>query len=367
MLKDYLEYLVKTFGSDLHIREGNIPRVRIDGELSEIEGAKISDREKIEIIEKEIMTEEQLIKYRKEKNLDFAYLEKGLGRFRVNVFSQKGTTAFSIRRVEENISSIEKLGLPDVVKDIARESRGLILVTGTTGSGKSTTVAAMIEYINQNCHKNIITLEDPIEYLFKDKNSIIGQREIPDDIKSYDEALKYVLRQDPDIIFIGELRDKETIDAALKAAETGHLVVSTLHTVNAYQTVTRITDYYSEKQQKQIRYQLAMNLKAVISQRLLPRKNHDGRVIAIEVMRDTPSAKKMMLSPEGIQTLIDDMKLNKSTHKTQTFDQSIAELYLDDKISYEVALEAATLKKDIELLKGGIIQESAADYYKKMI
>lgn len=367
MLKDYLDYLVKNLGSDLHIREGNVPRIRVDGELREIEGANISDPEKIRQMEKEIMTEEQLTKYKKEKNLDFAVFVKGTGRFRVNVFSQKGTTAFSIRKVAENIDSLEALELPETLKDIMKESRGLILVTGTTGSGKSTTVAAMLEYINLNYSKNIITLEDPIEYIFKDKKSIIGQREIPDDIKSYDEALKYVLRQDPDVIFIGELRDKETIDAALKAAETGHLVISTLHTVNAYQTITRIIDYYSEAHQKQIRYQLSMDLKAVVSQRLLPRKNEKGRVVAVEILRDTPSAKKMMLSPEGVQTLTDDMKMNRTTHKTQTFDQAIADLYLKDKISYEVAISAATVKKDIELLKSGIIQESASDYYQKMI
>lgn len=365
--QQYLTYVKDNNGSDLIIKVGNKPMVRINGQLEPIKGSDKIMPEHIKMVEVELLTPDQLQKFRDNNNLDLSYSLPGVGRFRVNAFVQRGSTAFAFRRIEENIPQIDKLGLPEVLKEVIREKRGLILVTGATGNGKSTTVAAMLDYINENYIKNIITLEDPIEFLFRDKSSVVSQREIPNDIDSYKTALKYILRQNPDIIFIGELRDRETIEAALKAAETGHLVISTLHTVNAAQTITRIIDFYEQAQQKQIRYQLSTNLRAVVSQRLLTSRDGKKRVAAVEIMRDTPTIRDLILTPEGTNSILDAIKNGREIYKMQTFDQSISDLYLKGMISYETAVEAATVKKDIELLKGGISYGGAADLYKDMM
>ncbi len=362
-----LRVLAEKDGSDLIMKVGSKPAIRINGELSFMETEEKLTILDMENIQKELLDDEKIKKFRENKNLDFSYSIPGIARFRANIFVQRGTPALALRKVAQNAKTIEELGLPSVLKEIVREKRGLILVTGATGNGKSTTVSAMLEYVNMNFTKNIITLEDPIEFLYRDQKSIISQREIPNDIDSYHTALKYIMRQNPDIIFIGELRDPETVEAALKAAETGHLVISTLHTVNASQTITRIIDFYSHEQQKQIRYQLSANLRAVISQRLLTSKDKLGRVAAIEVMRDTPTVRELILTPEGVKSIPDAIKSGREVYKMQSFDQSISELYLAGKISYEQAVEAATVKKDIELLKEGISYSTAADYYKKMI
>lgn len=367
LIDEFLIYATEMKASDIHIKIGNKPMIRVNGELQPISGTEKIIAEHLQIIEDDLMDEEKKAKYKKNKNLDFSYSKSGIGRFRINVFSQRGSTAFAMRKIEENISKIEELGLPVVLKEIIKEKRGLILVTGATGNGKSTTVSAMIEHINETAIKNIITLEDPIEYLFKDKQSLISQREIPNDIESYEVALKYVIRQNPDIIFIGELRDKETVEAAIKAADTGHLVISTMHTVNASQTINRIVDFYDHEHQKQIRYQLSSNLKAVISQRLLPSKTGKKRVPAVEIMRGTPTIREMILTPEGSLGIPEAMKTGKEIYKMQTFDQCISDLLLNGDISYEVAIESATVKKDIELLKGGISYGGASDLYKSML
>lgn len=367
LAEQYLKYVKDNNGSDLIIKVGNKPMVRLNGQLEPIRGSDKIMPEHVKMIEAEILTSDQIQKFRERNNLDLSYSLAGIGRFRVNAFVQRGSTAFAFRRIEENIPQLDVLGMPDVLREIIKEKRGLVLVTGATGNGKSTTVAAMLDYINENSVKNIITLEDPIEFLFRDKMSLVSQREIPNDIESYQTALRYILRQNPDIIFIGELRDLETIEAALKAAETGHLVISTLHTVNASQTITRIIDFYEQAQQKQIRYQLSSNLKAVISQRLLTSRDGKKRVAAVEVMRDTPTIRELILTPEGTSNIMDAIKSGREIYKMQSFDQSISDLYLRGQISYETAVEAATVKKDIELLKGGISYGGAADLYKDMM
>ena len=367
MIKEHLKYLVDKNGSDLHIKVGNKPMIRVDGELMFIENTEsVLPNDMKEIADKMLDGEAKDI-FKREKNIDLSYSLQGIGRFRINMYVQRGTIAISARVIKLKMQSMEELGLPSVLKDFVMEKRGLVLVTGATGNGKSTTVSTMLEYINQNYTRNIITLEDPIEYLFKDKQSIVSQREIPNDMGSYSQALRYILRQDPDIIFIGELRDKETIDAALKAAETGHLVISTLHTVNASQTINRILDYYPTEQQKQVRFQLSSNLKAVVSQRLLRTLNNHGRVVALEIMLSTPSIREKILSAEGVKDIPDLIKSGKTVYQMQTFDQAISELYLDKRISYETALEAATVKKDIELLEGGITYSTSADIYKESL
>lgn len=367
VIADFLEDLCAKNGSDLHLKVGNFPYIRVNGELEIIPGSNRITMEDMKIIVDEMMTPEKKERFNKTKSLDFSYSIPGKGRFRTNMFVQRGTNALAIRRIEDNIKKMEELGLPKVLKEIANTQRGLVLITGATGNGKSTTVASIIGYINDNFVRNVITLEDPIEFLFRDNKSIISQREIPNDIDSYDQALKYVMRQDPDIIFIGELRDKETIDAAIKASETGHLVISTLHTVDASQTITRIIDFYPPEHQKQLRYQLSKNLKAVVSQRLLASKDRKSRVAAIEVMLQTPSIIEMILTPEGVKNIPEAIRNGKEIYGMQTFDQSIGELYLADKITYNTAIDAATQKKEIELLKRGISYESTNDLYKGIL
>jgi len=285
-----------------------------------------------------------------------------MARFRINLSFQKGSYMLVARIIPQDIPELDDLKLPDVLKKIIVEKQGLVLVTGATGSGKSTTVAAMLEYINKTQRKNLITLEDPIEFVFNDKQCIISQKELGIDIPTFELALKYVLRQDPDIIFVGELRDMATIEIALKAAETGHLVVSTLHTINAYQTITRILDFFPEQRHKQLRYQLSESLKGVISQRLLPTID-DKRIAVNEILRSTPSIRELMLTAEGVSEIPKFLAEGRKTYGTQTFDQAIIDAFKDQKITYETALKFATVKKDIELIKTGININASADFY----
>jgi len=367
MINKLFEIAKKEEISDMHIKLNAYPAIRIDGKLKLLKILKIVDNKIIDEVLNEILSENEKKIFLEKKNLDIAYTAKTGDRYRINVFLQQGSPAFAMRRITGEIKSLEELGLPEILKELAKEKRGMVLVTGAAGNGKSTTIASMIEYINKKETKNIITLEDPIEYLFEDKNSIINQREIPHDINSYNEALKYILRQDPDIIFIGELRDKETIDAAMKASETGHLIVSTLHTVNSYQTIDRIINFYPAEQQKEIRIQLAGNLRGVISQRLLPKKDGKGRVVALEIMVGSPSIREAIIKGNDISEIPYLIRTGKLIYGMQTFDQSIGELYTNKKISYEVALESASVKKDIELLNMGIGSGKASDFYNDMI
>lgn len=324
--------------SDLHITVAVPPTIRVDGKLEKI-GDQLITPEISDKLVKEVLTEDELDKLDINGELDLSYSSPGLGRFRVNAFKQKGSYSMAIRVVALKIPTIEELSLPLVTKELARRQRGLILVTGPTGSGKSTTLASMIDLINneRNCH--ILTLEDPIEYLYKHKKSIVNQREIEKDSLSFSNALRSALRQDPDVILVGEMRDLETISTAIGAAETGHLVLSTLHTLGAAKTIDRIIDVFPPHQQQQIKVQLSSVLEGVISQQLIPKADGSGRIGAYEVMVTTQAIRNLIREGKShqIQTSIQTgVKFG-----MQTMDQSITELYKEGLISKELAITNA--------------------------
>ncbi|HVO21632.1 MAG TPA: type IV pilus twitching motility protein PilT, partial [Anaeromyxobacter sp.] len=301
-----------------------------------------------------IMNDYQKEKFKAQNELDLAYGVPGLGRFRVNIFQQRGTLGVVLRVIPFKIQSIEQLMLPKVLEKIAGEQRGLILVTGTTGSGKSTTLAAMIDHINSNETCHIMTIEDPIEFLIRDKRSIVNQREVGVDTMSFGQALKSALRQDPDVILVGEMRDLETIETALTAAETGHLVMSTLHTLDATETINRIISAFPPYQQKQVRLQLGSVLKGVISQRLVPRADGKGRVPAIEVLLATARVRELIEDKDRTKEIPDAISQGHTTYGMQTFDQSLMGLLKSNLISYEEALRQATNPDDFALRVSGI-------------
>src|ERR687897_372951 len=286
-INDLLKIAVSSGASDLHIKVGSYPMMRVNGTLTVASEEKRLDRADTEAMAAVLFSPDHVEKFRKAQEVDLAYSVAGLGRFRCNVFQQRGTVGLVLRVIPTRIKTIDELGLPPVLKKIAEEERGLVLVTGTTGSGKSTTLAAMIDYINSHRTAHIITIEDPIEYLHRDAESIVNQREIGVDTRSFALALRSALRQDPDVILVGEMRDFETIETALLAAETGHLVFSTLHTLDATETINRIIAVFPPHQQKQIRIQLASVLRAVISQRLIPKSDGKGRAPAGEILIST--------------------------------------------------------------------------------
>jgi len=309
----------------------------------------------------QIMTKDQQEEFIRTKELDFAIGVSGLARFRVNVYMQRGSVAIAMRTIPPSIKRIDELNVPQVLKDIALKHRGLILCTGTTGSGKSTTLAAMIEHINENISKNIITIEDPIEFLFRDKKSVISQRELGMDTHSFANALKHVMRQDPDVILIGEIRDKDTMDVALKSADTGHLVLSTLHTLNASETINRIISFYPPHQQQHIRVLLSATMIGVISLRLLARADEKGRVPAVEIMIVTPTIKEYILDP--VKTLLIPTAIDEgSQYHMQSFDQSIMKLYSEGVISYEDAMANVTNPDEFNLKLRGIKGTSEAGW-----
>ena len=283
--------------SDLHIKAGSPPVIRVDGELVLLDEPPMTPEDTKDVAAS-IMTDKQIRRFSEHNEIDFAYSSSSLGRFRVNVFRQRGSISIAMRQVATKIPTFEELHLPDIIKRLALEPRGLVLVTGTTGSGKTTTLAAMIDHINNTLRRHIVTVEDPIEVLHKDRKSIINQREIGLDTDSYASALKYVLRQDPDDILIGEMRDLETVSAALTAAQTGHFVMSTLHTIDATETINRIIDFFPLHQQKQVRIMLAGTLKGIVSQRLLTRADGIGRVPAIEIMITTNRIRDFILEQD---------------------------------------------------------------------
>jgi twitching motility protein PilT len=293
-------------------------------------------------------------KFKEESEIDLAYGVPGLGRFRVNVFMQRGTVGIVFRVIPFKIMTIEQLNLPKVLEKIAAEERGLVLVTGTTGSGKSTTLAALIDTINTNRTAHILTVEDPIEFLIRDKRSVVNQREVGVDTKSFGRALKSALREDPDVILVGEMRDLETIEIAITAAETGHLVMSTLHTLDAPETITRIVSAFPPYQQKQVRLQLGSILKAVISQRLVPRADGRGRVAAVEVMRSTARTRELIEDKDRTKELHDAISQGGTSYGMQTFDQSLMRLLTTNLITYEEALRQTTNPDDFALRVSGI-------------
>jgi twitching motility protein PilT len=357
-LNEILKIALKGGASDIHLKSGLPPIFRVDGALVPLKNAERLLPEQLEGISRSIMNPVQKERFETNRECDLAYGIAGLGRFRVNVFQQRGTIGIVFRVIPFGVKTIEQLHLPKVVESIASEQRGLILVTGTTGSGKSTTLAAMIEHINSTRTCHIMTIEDPIEFLIRDRRSIVNQREIGVDTQSFANALRAALRQDPDTILVGEMRDFETIETALLAAETGHLVLSTLHTLDATETVNRIISVFPPYQQKQVRLQLTSILKAVISQRLVPRADGKGRVPALEVMVSTARVRELIADKDRTKELHDAISKGFTTYGMQTFDQSLMHLVKQNLVTYEEALKHVSNPDDFALRFRGIASTS---------
>jgi twitching motility protein PilT len=358
-INDLLKIATERKASDLHLKVGSHPVIRVNGKLIPLAELPRLTQETTIAMAFSIMSGRQKQKFKDHFEIDIAYSVPGLGRFRVNIFQQRGTVGLVLRVIPAKILTFKELLLPPVVETISNEVRGLILVTGTTGSGKSTSLAAMIDYINSTRTEHIMTIEDPIEFLHRDKKSLVNQREVEVDTKGFAGALRSALRQDPDVILVGEMRDYETIETALTAAETGHLVLSTLHTLDATETINRIISVFPPHQQKQIRLQLAAVLKSVISQRLLPRADDRGRVPAIEVLRTTGYIRDCIENKEKTKLIRDAIAAGTSQYGMQTFDQSIYTLYKRELITMEEALRRATNPDEFKLKLQGI--ESTAD------
>jgi len=353
-INELLTTAVTRGASDLHIKVGTYPIMRVNGELVSLDQqSKISPEDVVAILSA-TMNDTQKKRYLEKKEVDLSYGITGLGRFRVNIFQQRGTVGMVFRVIPMKILTIEELGLPKILEKLAIEPRGLILVTGTTGSGKSTTLAAMIEHMNTYKTMHIMTIEDPIEFLYRDKKSLINQREIGNDADSFANALRSALRQDPDVILVGEMRDFETIQTALTAAETGHLVLSTLHTIDASETINRIITIFPPYQQKQIRMQLASVVRGVVSQRLVPRADGSGRVAAVEVMISTATIRECIMDQDKTRKIHDVIAAGASQYGMQTFDQSLYKLYTQNLITYEEALLRCNNPDDFALKVKGI-------------
>ncbi len=347
-VNDYLAQLVERNGSDLHLKAGGPAFVRVDGDLkplSQLPQLSPADTERFAFA---MMDDRVAQTFVDTNEADFAHSVSGTGRFRVNVFRQRGSVGIVMRRVLPGAPDFESLGLPPAVRKLSEEHRGLILVTGPTGSGKTTTTAAMIGNINRNRRCHIVTVEDPIEIMHRDEMAIVDQREVGVDTSDFPTALKHVARQDPDVIFIGEMRDIETVMAALQAAETGHLVISTLHTTDARETVNRIVDFFPPHQQSQARLSLANSLKGVVSQRLLPRATGEGRVAAVEVLVMTARIYEFIVDPDQTEQVIDAIAEG-HYYGMQTFDQHLLELYKGGEITLRDALSAATNPHDFRV------------------
>jgi twitching motility protein PilT len=358
-LSEVLLIALNNRASDIHFKVGQPPVLRIDGELVPLKDYSALDASEIAKTAYQIMSERQRERFLQEMELDMGYGISGLGRFRVNVFQQRGTIAIALRVIPFGIKGFEELNLPvEVIERISKETRGLIILTGTTGSGKSTTLAAMIDYINSDRRCHIITIEDPIEFLHRDQKGIVSQREIGTDTDNFAQALKMALRQDPDVILVGEMRDFETIETAILAAETGHLVLSTLHTLDAAETVNRIVAVYPPYQQKQIRLQLAGILKGVVSQRLLPRADGMGRVPAVEIMLSTARIRDCIVEKDKTQDIHEAISEGHATYHMQTFDQSLMSLLKRELITYEEALRHSSNPDDFALRVKGILATS---------
>lgn len=357
-IKSILEETIARKASDLHLKAGIPPVVRIDGKLTKLDFDKPTTKDMQDIAD-QILSPGQRKKFMEEKEVDFAFGVPGLARFRANFYVQRGSIAMVFRHVPVKIFSIEELLLPPVIKKLAMSERGLIFVTGTVGSGKSTTLAAMVREINEVTNKNIITVEDPIEFLHHDKKSIVNQREIGNDTQSFHEALRHILRQDPDVILVGEIRDAETMEIALKAADTGHLVLSTLHTMDATQTINRVISFFPPHQHQEIRYLLATTLRSVISQRLIPLAGKVGRAPAVEVMVVTSAIRDYIIDPEKQELIKQAIKEGVSSYGMQSFDQSLMKLLAEGMISKEEALRHSSNPHEFELRLKGI--QSATD------
>ncbi len=361
-LNDILGLALKANTSDIHLKAGLPPVFRIDGNLRPLPKAPRLTAESVSDMCYGIMNEKQQQTFAEKSEVDLAYGVPGLGRFRVNVFSQRNSVSAVFRAIPYKIATLDELLMPEVLKKVAEEARGLVLVTGATGSGKSTTLAAMIDYINSTRTAHVVTIEDPIEYLHRDRKCIINQREVGFDTSGFAPALKSSLRQDPDIILVGEMRDVETTETALAAAETGHLVLSTLHTIDAPETITRIVSMFPPHQQRHIRLQLSGVLKGVISQRLIPRSEGKGRVAAVEVMVSTARVRDLIDDQDKTIHLKDAIAQGYTTYGMQTFDQALMSLVKQNVISFEEAVRQSSNPDDFKLKFSGIDSTSDASW-----
>jgi twitching motility protein PilT len=367
-VNDLLTIAVETGASDLHLKVGSCPMMRVRGSLAPVMTDRRLTHEDMVAIASAVLPTSHREKFKNNHEVDLAYSVAGLGRFRCNAFQQRGTIGMIFRVIPMDVAKIDELALPSVLKRIADERRGLVLVTGTTGSGKTTTLASMVDEINSTRTAHIITLEDPIEYLHRDGLSIISQREIGVDTDSFSQALRSALRQDPDVILVGEMRDFETIETALLAAETGHLVFSTLHTLDATETINRIISVFQPHQQKQVRVQLASVLRAVISQRLIPKADGKGRAPAVEVLISTAFIRDCIVDKDKTHLIPNAIAQGTSQYGMQTFDQSIFSLFEQGLISVEEALRWVSNADDFKLKVQGIstINEAARDQMARM-
>ncbi len=350
---ELLRLMISRSASDLHLTVNSPPRLRIDGLLKSIEASPLT-REEVKVLAYSVLTDAQKHKFEENNELDLAFGVKGVGRFRMNVFAQSGNTACVIRHIRFKIPTFEELGLPPIIEELIKKPRGLVLVTGPTGSGKSTTLASMIDRINTDRHEHILTIEDPVEYRHPHKRCIVNQRELGADTDSFKKALKHVLRQDPDVVLVGEMRDLETIEAALTIAETGHVCFATLHTNGAVQTINRIIDVFPPYQQPQVRVQLAFVLEGVISQQLIPRSGGKGRVLACEIMAPNPAIRHL-IREDKIHQIYSAMQTGQGKHGMHTMNQALYALYAQHAISRDDALAKSTETEELEkmMLSGG--------------
>ena len=341
--------MVEMDGSDLHLKVGSPPAIRARGLLQRLDGYEVLRPADTEDMVRDIMSGKVVKAFEEEGEADFSYAVAGVGRFRVNAFRQRGAISVVMRFIPFGVPKFEDLNLPEVIGRLAREERGIILVTGTTGSGKSTTLASMIDLVNREMPKHIVTIEDPIEFLHRDEKSIVNQREVGTDTASFSRALRRVLRQDPDIILIGEIRDSETAQIALSAAETGHLVLSTLHTLDATETVNRMIELFPPHERSQVRAMLAGTLKGIIGQRLLRTKDGEGRAAACEVLVTTGRIADFIMDPDQTGQ-IQEAIAEGEYYGMQTFDQALVKLIEEDRVSYEEALKVASRPQDFRLM-----------------
>jgi twitching motility protein PilT len=359
--KDVLQQLVQRNASDLHLKVGRSPTLRLHGELVPLDLPALKP-EDLKGLAEQLMTPRQVKEFTENKECDFAIGVPGIGRFRCNVYQQRGSLCYAMRSIPYQARTLKELNLPTVLEEIALRPRGLILVTGVTGSGKSTALAAMIQHINEHRKANIITIEDPIEFLHRDINCNINQREVGTDTSTFGQALRRVLRQDPDVILIGEIRDLETLDTALKAADTGHLVFSTLHTTDATQTINRVLSFYPPHQQSEVRFSLASALQAVISLRLVPRIDKPGRVPACEVLINTQTVRDQIRDTEKTLNIPDLIKEGTVQYGMQSFDQALMGLYSQSIISYDSAVFFATSPSEFALRAQGVAGTSDSSW-----
>ncbi|MBC7671700.1 MAG: type IV pilus twitching motility protein PilT [Polaromonas sp.] len=351
--KAVLQQLVLRGASDLHLKVGRPPTLRLHGELSALEMPALRP-EDLKSLAEQLMTPRQVKEFTDNKECDFAIGVPGIGRFRCNVYQQRGSLCYAMRAIPYQARTLDELHLPKVLEEIALKPRGLVLVTGITGSGKSTALAAMIQHLNEHRHANVITIEDPIEFLHRDINCHINQREVGTDTATFAQALRRLLRQDPDVILIGEIRDLDTLDTALKAADTGHLVFSTLHTTDATQTINRVLSFYPPHQQAEVRFSLASALQAIVSLRLVPRKDKPGRIPACEVLINTQTVRDQIRDMDKTLNIPDLIREGTVQYGMQSFDQSLMAWYSQGIISYESAVFYATSPSEFALRVQGV-------------